>query len=144
MNKDTPPPGSPVVGLLRDLRNETATLIDKELELARTEISEKIDDLANHAIQVGVGAAVAYAGLIILLFGLADLIATILIRSGMESSMATWISRAGFGFLVAVIGGLMALRAKNALAAKNLKPQQTIDTLQEDKDWAQDKLQHST
>lgn len=143
MNSETPPSSS-IVGLLRELRTETSTLLQQEVELVKVEMTEKITELASNAVQVGIGAFVAYAGAIVLILGLADLVGTILIRMGVDSDMATWLSRAFIGIVVALIGWLMVVKAKKAIAAQSMAPEKTIQTLQENKDWAEDKIQSST
>lgn len=143
MNSETPPSSS-IVGLLRELRTETSTLLQQEVELVKVEMTEKITELASNAVQVGIGAFVAYAGAIVLILGLADLVGTILIRMGVDSDMATWLSRAFIGIVVALIGWLMVVKAKKAIAAQSMAPEKTIQTLQDNKDWAEDKIQSST
>jgi len=138
------PPSSSIVSLLRELRSETSTLLQQEVELVKTEMTEKITELASNAVQVGIGAFVAYAGAIVLILGIADLVGTILIRSGVDNDMATWLSRAIVGIVVALIGGALVLKAKKAIAAQNMAPEKTIQSLQENKDWAQEKIQSST
>lgn len=142
MNQETP--SSSVVNLLRELRSETSTLLQQEVELVKTEMTEKITELASNAVQVGIGAFVAYAGAIVLILGLADLVGTILIRMGVDADMATWLSRAFVGIVVALIGWLLVMKAKKAIAAQNISPEKTIQSLQENKEWAQDKIQSST
>jgi Putative Actinobacterial Holin-X, holin superfamily III len=138
------PPASSIVGLLRDLRAETSTLLQQEVELVKVEVTEKITELAGNAVQVGIGAFVAYAGAIILLLGLADLVGTILIRVGVDVDMATWISRALVGIVVALIGWSMIAKAKKAIAAQKIIPDKTLQSLQDSKEWVQDKIQSST
>lgn len=142
MNQE--PPSSPVVSLLRELRSETSTLLQQEVELVKVEMTEKITELANNAVQVGIGAFVAYAGAIVLILGLADLVGTILIRMGLDADMATWLSRALVGIVVALIGWLLVLKAKKAIAAQSIAPEKTIQSLQDNKEWAEDKIQSST
>lgn len=143
MNSDAHPSTS-IPALLRDLRSESATLLQQQVALAKAEISEKIIEQASNAVQVGIGAFVAYAGGIILLLGLADLVGMFLIRSGVDADMATWISRAAIGVIVALVGWILVVKAKKAISAEGITPEKTVQTLQENKDWAQDKLQQSS
>lgn len=132
------------MGLLRDLRTETATLLQQEVALAKAEMSEKASELASNAAQIGVGAFVGYAGVIILLLGLADLVGTVLARAGVDSDMATWLSRASLGIVVALVGWMMVAKAKKAISAEGITPEKTVQSLQQNKEWAEDKLQQSS
>jgi hypothetical protein len=143
MNKDSPPPPSSIVSLLRDLRDETTTLLKQEVELAKSEMAEKVSKMASNAVQLAVGGFVAYAGGIIVLLGLADLVGTLLIRAGLDGDTATWLSRALIGLIVAITGVVMLSKAKKAMSAENLVPEKTVASLQDNKQWAEQKLQET-
>jgi hypothetical protein len=133
-----------IPALLRELRDETSTLLRQEVALAKTEMNENISHLVRHAVQIAIGALVAYAGLIVLLIGLGHLIGAILVRAGIDQGVATWIAPALVGLIVAIIGAVMLTRAKHAIAHEDIVPRQTIDSLRENKQWAQNKLHHSS
>lgn len=143
MNTEAHPPSS-IAALLRELRSESATLLQQQVALAKAEMSEKLTELASNAVQVGIGAFVAYAGAIILLLGLADLVGMVLIRSGVDSDMATWLSRAIVGIVIALVGWVLVNKAKKAISTEGITPEKTVQTLQDNKEWAQDKLQQTT
>jgi uncharacterized membrane protein YGL010W len=140
----TPEPNqaNSIPALLRDLRDEASTLVRQEVALAKTELKENVAQMRHHAVQIAVGAFVAYAGLIVLLLGLASLIEAALIRSGVDPAVAHWAGQAIIGLGVAIIGWAMLARAKHALAEDDLAPRQTIASLRESKEWAQTKMHH--
>lgn len=135
------PPSLPA--LLRDLRDETTTLLRQELQLAKAELKENASHMARDAAQIAIGGAVGYAGLIVLLIGLGLLISWLLTRAGMAPDVARWLSIGGVGVIVGGIGLGMVARAKHAMTNDDLAPKQTLATMRENKDWAQSKLQHS-
>lgn len=143
MTQDTASPHS-IPALLRDLRDETSTLLRQEVTLAKTELNENINHLVRHSMQIAVGGLVAYAGLIVLLIGLGHLIGALLVRAGMDQGVANWIAPALVGLVVAIIGWMMLSRAKHAIAHEDIAPRQTIESLRENKQWAQNKLRHSS
>jgi hypothetical protein len=77
------------------------------------------------------GGALAYAGLL-------ALIATVIIV--LANVMAWWLSALIVGIVVVAIGGLMIQRGMSALKQSGIAPEQTIDTLKEDKEWARKQL----
>lgn len=129
--------------LLRDLRDETSTLLRQEVALAKAELRESATRMGNHAVQIAIGGFVAYAGVIVLLIGLGQLVSSLLVRAGMDRDLAQWLAPAAVGLVVAVIGWIMVSHAKNAINRDDIAPRQTLETLREDKTWAQNKLQHS-
>ena len=143
MTQDTASPHS-IPTLLRDLRDETSTLLRQEVTLAKTELNENFNHLIRHSLQIAVGGLVAYAGLIVLLIGLGHLIGAVLVRAGIDQGVATWIAPALVGLVVAIIGWAMLSRAKHAMAHEDLAPRQTIESLRENKQWVQNKLRHSS
>jgi hypothetical protein len=128
--------------LLKDLRDETTTLLRQEVALAKTELKENLAHLQSHVLQIAIGGFVAYAGLIVLLFGFAALIEAAMIRGGVDPNVAHWAGYGLVGLIVAVIGWFMLSKAKHAIAEDDLKPRQTITTLRENKEWVQRKLHH--
>ncbi len=132
-----------VKSLFQELRTEGALLIQKEAELAKAELSEKISSLGSHAMRITIGGAIAYAGLIVVLFALGDLARALLINAGMDANVASWVGRLAVGIVVALIGWMMFARAKKAVKSDSLVPEQTLRTLRENKQWMQNKLQHS-
>lgn len=139
-----PDPQPPSIGtLLRDLRDETTTLLRQEVALAKAELKENTSRMTAHALQIAIGGFVSYAGVIVLLIGLGLLLSSLLVRWGVDRDLAQWLAPAVVGLVVAGIGGGMIARAKRAMTHEDIAPKQTIETLRENKNWAQSKLQHT-
>lgn len=140
-----PPSAQPnsIPHLLRDLREETTTLLRQEVALAKAELKENTSRMAGHAVQIAVGGFVAYAGVIVLLIGIGHLLGAVLVRAGFDRDVATWLAPALVGLVVALVGWTMLSRAKKAIAHDDLVPRRTIDSLRRNKQWAQHKLQPS-
>src|SRR4051812_47780781 len=100
MSTETHQPNS-IVTLLQTLRDETTTLLRQEVKLAKVELTEKLSHMGRNAAQLATGGLVAYAGAILLLFGLGDLVGFALIRMDVDPNMAQWISRLIVGLIVA-------------------------------------------
>lgn len=132
-----------IAALLHELRDETTTLLRQEVALAKAEMSQKASDLSGHAAKVAIGGFVAYAGLIVLLFGLGDLLAMALLNAGLGAEFVAWLGPSIVGLVVAMIGYLMFAHARKAMAGDKLVPERTLDTLRQNKAWAQQKFRHS-
>jgi hypothetical protein len=129
--------------LLRELRSDTMTLLRQEVALAKAELSEKGTHVAKSAVKIAVGGLVAYAGLIVFLFGLAALLGAGLIRAGLDADIANWLAPSIVGLVVIGIGWAMLAKAKKALSAGDLVPEKTLQSLRENKQWAQTKFKNS-
>ena len=143
MNTEPSQPNS-IPALLRELRDETTTLLRQEVTLAKTEMKENVSRMGGHVAHIAVGGFVAYAGVIVLLIGIGHLLGALLIRAGLDAEVAQWLAPTVIGLIVAVIGWLMLSKARHAIAHDELAPRQTIDSLRENKQWANQKLHHSS
>lgn len=143
MNSETPQSSTSIVGLLQSLRDDTTTLLRQEVELAKVEVGRNVARIGSHTAEIAIGGFVAYAGLIVLLIGLGHLIGVGLARAGMDQEVAEWLAPAIVGVAIGIVGFLMMVRAKRALAEDPVAPRATVSSLKEDKDWAQSKLHPS-
>ena len=66
------------------------------------------------------------------------------VRAGLDEQVAQWLAPSIVGLLVAIIGWIMLSKAKNAIAHDGLAPRQTIDSMRDNKEWAQSKLHPSS
>jgi hypothetical protein len=142
MNPEPNPNSIP--NLLRDLRDETTTLLRQEVALAKSEMKENVSRATSHALHIAIGGFVAYAGIIVLLIGIGHLLGALLIRAGLDEEVAQWLAPAIVGLLVAIVGWIMISKAKNAMAHEDIAPRQTIESIRENKQWAQRKLHPSS
>jgi len=117
----------PLTGLLTELAQETTTLVRKEVELAKAEMSEKVNQATAGAVSLAAGGMVAFAGVIFLL-----LAATF----GLAKFMEPWLAALIVGGVVTILGVILVSMGKSKLSARNLQPNRTISTLQDDKRWA--------
>jgi uncharacterized membrane protein YqjE len=121
----------PLTGLLTELAQETTTLVRKEVELAKAEVSEKVSQATTGAVSLAAGGLVAFAGLIFLLLAVTYYLATM---------MEPWLAALIVGGVVTLIGVILVAMGKSRLNARNLQPTRTLATLQDDKRWAKDQL----
>ncbi len=115
--------------LFSELAQKTTTLVRHEVNLAKVEMGEKASRAGKHAGFLAAGGAVAYAGL------LAILAAVIIL---LNAVMPLWLAALLVGLVVAVVGYLLVRRGLDALRREDFTPQQTMETLKEDKEWAKD------
>ncbi|HEY0736436.1 MAG TPA: phage holin family protein [Herpetosiphonaceae bacterium] len=115
--------------LFSELANETTTLVRQEIQLVRTEMTQKATQAGKDVGMIGAGGALAYAGLL-------ALIAALII--GLGELIPLWLSALIVGLVVVGIGYMLIQRGLTALKQIDPKPQQTIQSLQEDKEWVKE------
>jgi hypothetical protein len=126
--------------ILRELRDESSALLHKEVELAKTEMSEKASRVGTNVGALAVGGAVAFAG------GLALLAAVItgltsLLSKVMSPGVAVWLAPLLVGIVLAVIGYGMITKAMDALKREKIAPTKTTESLKENKEWLKSRIQ---
>jgi len=121
--------------LLKELRDESTTLMRQEVALAKTEMAEKAGTYARNAASVAVGAAVLYAGVWILLLGLTCALYFILVRLGLSNLWSGVLAFAIVGGGLALVGYVLMQKGISTLKNESPVPEKTIQSLKEDKQW---------
>ena len=118
----------PVGELLKQLSQETSTLVRQELDLAKAEMAQKGKRAGMGAGMLG-GAGVA---------GLMALIAlTLCLVYALDTGMDTWLAALIVTVLWAGAAGVLALTGKSKVQeATPPVPEQTVETVKEDVQWA--------
>ncbi len=117
--------------LFAELTKESQTLVRQEIELAKVEVTGAIGKAVPNVISIIVGGLLAYAGLIVFLIGIAYLLA---------EAIDLWVATVVVGVLVLAISGFLVMKGLGGLKKTNFKPERTIHTLQEDKQWLKETI----
>ena len=117
--------------LFADLSRETTTLVRQEVELAKTEMTQKATRVLRNIGFLAIGGAIAYAGLLALIAAVIILLAMVI---------PWWLSALVVGLVIAGIGAFLIWKGLNALKQEDLVPRQTIETLKEDQEWAKEQV----
>ncbi|HEX6714613.1 MAG TPA: phage holin family protein [Thermoleophilaceae bacterium] len=119
--------------LLKQLSNETTTLVRQELELAKAEVGEK-------GKKAGVGAGMFGGAGVSALLGLGALTAALI--AALDTGMATWLAALIVGVLWLAVTGVLALQGRNKVQeATPPVPEQATASVKEDVQWAKTQAQ---
>jgi hypothetical protein len=119
--------------LFAELSQQVSTLVRKEFDLARHEVTRSVTKLGRAAAFIAAGGLLAYAGLIVLLVGLGFLLATL----GLE----TWLAMLLVGVAVIAIGGVMVWYFLNEMRKTSVVPERTVETIQDNVQWAKEQTE---
>jgi uncharacterized membrane protein YqjE len=118
----------PIGELLKQLSQETTTLVRQELELAKAEMREK-------AGKAGPGFGMWGAAGVTALLALGTLTAFLILA--LDGAMPNWLAALIVGLVYAAVAGVLYLRGKRRVEeAGSPVPQKTIETVKEDVEWA--------
>jgi uncharacterized membrane protein YqjE len=126
--------------ILKELSTETSTLLRQEVDLAKTEMSEKASRVGSNLGSVAVGGAVAFLGALALLSSVvAGLIS--LLDQFIDLEVAVWLAPLLVGIALAAVGYGLIKKALETLKRESLTPRRTTESLQENKEWLKSKIQ---
>jgi predicted phage tail protein len=117
--------------LFGQLSQDMTLLVRQEIQLARTEMSDKLSRLATNLISVAAGGFVAYLG------GLA-LVAAVILALRDLANISLAVSALIVGAVLAVIGWVMLQRGVKEMKRADLAPRRTVETLKDDVQWAKE------
>jgi uncharacterized membrane protein YqjE len=119
--------GSLISGLIKDLQE----LVRGEVQLAKTELRDDAMTAGSALGSIAAGALVGVTGFIFLMLGVTYLI---------NKELEMWLSAAIVGAVLAIIAAVLVSVGRKKLSASNFKPEQTIETLKEDREWAKQQM----
>jgi uncharacterized membrane protein YqjE len=120
--------GRSIGELLKQLSQETTTLVRQELELAKAEMAQK-------GKQAGVGAGMFGGAGASALLGLGALTAAAI--AALDAAMPLWLAALIVGLVWLAVAGVLALQGKTKVqAATPPVPEQTQESVKEDVEWA--------
>jgi hypothetical protein len=131
MNENRAMENKPLGDLFGDLAGEVSELVRKEVALAKLEIGQKAKHVGKNVGYLVVGGAVAYAAMLAVLAGIIMLL---------DKVMPNWGAALVVGVVVGVVGWLLIGKARAALEATDMTPQQTVETLKEDAAWVKQQI----
>lgn len=115
---------APSIGtLLGSLATDLQDLVRGEIKLARAELDQKLEKVLLAAIWLLGGALVAFAGLVVILQGVAAALALVL---------PTWAASLIVGVVIVAVGALFARSGLAMLSLKALTPNRVAASLQKD------------
>jgi uncharacterized membrane protein len=117
--------------LFGQLSQDMTLLVRQEIQLARTEMSDKLSRLAANLISVAAGGFVAYLG------GLA-LVAAVILALRDLANISLAVSALIVGAILGVIGWVMLQRGLKEMKRVDLAPRRTVETLKDDVQWAKE------
>jgi Putative Actinobacterial Holin-X, holin superfamily III len=117
----------PIGELVKQLAEETSTLVRQELELARAEMTQK-------GKQAGLGLGELGGAGIVALYALGALTACLI--AALALAMPVWLAALIVAVVYGIIAGVLALIGRRQLQSTSLTPERTQQTVKEDVEWA--------
>ena len=125
----------PIAELMKDLSDQTTTLVRKELELAKVELAEK-------GKKAGVGAGMFGGAGLLGVFAFGALTACIVLA--LATAIAAWLAALIVAVVYGAIAAVLALRGRTQVRrATPPIPEQAVDSTKEDVEWVKTRAKAS-
>jgi uncharacterized membrane protein YqjE len=122
--------------LVKDLANQTSTLVRQEIDLAKAEMTER-------GKRAGKGAGMLAGGAVAALLALGALTACLI--AALDLAMPTWLAALIVAVVYAAIAGVLAqVGRKQVQEAAPPVPEETIESVKEDVQWAKTRTRSAT
>ncbi|WIJ24798.1 phage holin family protein [Devosia sp. RR2S18] len=126
--------------LLGGLATDISNLFRTEIQLAKTEASEKASQAVSGLVFMGIGAVLAVGAIGVLLSAIVALGTSILVDQGFDVPIATSISAGIVTIVVALIAWMLVSKGIDAIKKTNLNMSRTTSSLSRDADMVKEKL----
>jgi uncharacterized membrane protein YqjE len=122
--------------LVKDLATETSTLVRQEIDLAKAEMTDR-------GKRAGKGVGLLAAGGVVALLALGALTACFI--TALDDAMPTWLAALIVTVVYAAIAGALAVTGRKQIReAAPPVPEQAIDSVKEDVQWAKTRTRSAT
>jgi hypothetical protein len=121
--------------LLKQLTAQTSDLVRYEVDLAKAELASARDEMVQKGKQTGKGAGMFGGAGVLALFGLAAF--TVAVILGLGTLIPEWVAALAVALAYAGVAASLASRGRQEIKeAAPLVPEETIESVQEDMQWA--------
>jgi uncharacterized membrane protein YqjE len=135
-NHSADPRDQSIGELVKDLASEASTLVRQEIDLAKAEMTDRGRRAGKGAGMLG---AAAFVGL------LAAGALTACLIAALDRAMATWLAALVVTVVLAAIAGALAMTGRKQIReAAPPVPEQAIDSVKEDVQWAKTRTRSAT
>ena len=131
----TPQDNRSLGALISELAQDTTTLVQQEVALAKAEMSEKASQVGRGISRLAIGGVILLAGLLALvdfaIYGLAELL---------PPDLSPWLGALIVGVILSAIGYVMLQNGRKEIKSTTLAPERTATSLQRDKDMVKEQI----
>jgi uncharacterized membrane protein YqjE len=117
--------------LLGQLSQDTTLLVRQELQLAKTEINEKISRAMGNVAAVATGGLVTWAGALALVAGIVLVLTQVV-------GLPAWLAALLVGAVLGITGFVMVRGALRHLRRIDPTPRRTVKTIEDDIEWVKE------
>lgn len=120
--------------LIKELGDEGSRLLREEVQLAKTEMREKIEVYERNTMKMVVGGVLLLGAFLVLLIAVNRGL-TLLLFQFMSMEVAVWLAPLILASIAGMVGWGMMQNAQKEMKEEGITPNRTVQTLREEKNW---------
>ena len=132
--------GRPLAELLGGLATDISTLFRQEVQLAKTEASEKLSETMTGLSAIAIGGVLVLGALGVFLAAVVSLLAAFMVNQGVDPTLANAFAAIIVTAIVGIAGWISISRGLNALKSNHLNMNRTAASLGRDANIVKDRL----
>jgi len=132
--------GKPLGELLGGLATDISTLFRQEVQLAKTEASEKISETMSGVGSIAIGGVLVLGALGVFLAAIVALLAVFFVNQGMDPTLSSALAAIIVTVIVGLAGWMSISKGISALKSNHLNMNRTATSLGRDADIVKERL----
>ena len=132
--------GKPLGELLGGLATDISTLFRQEVQLAKTEASEKISETMSGVGSIAIGGVLVLGALGVFLAAIVALLAAFFVNQGMDTTLSNALAAIIVTVIVGLAGWMSISKGISALKSNHLNMNRTATSLGRDADIVKERL----
>lgn len=131
---------SSLLSIVKDLRDDAATLFRQEVALAKREATGKLAAFGKNSILMGAGAFIGLYAVFFFFLSLNNLLQLGFKAAGFSADNSAWFAPLILFMLLGIAALIPIRKGIKALGKEGAAPRRTMESIREDKDWIKGKM----
>lgn len=133
-------PESSLLSIVKDLRDDTATLFRQEVALAKREVAVKFASFGRNSVLLGAGIFIGLYAVFFFFFSMNNLLEMGIRAAGFSPGNAAWFAPLLLFMILGICALIPVRKGIKAMGREGAAPRKTMDSIREDKDWIKSKV----
>lgn len=133
-------PESSLLSIVKDLRDDAATLFRQEVALAKREAAGKFASIGRNSVLLGAGIFIGLYAVFFFFLSLNNLLQMGIKAAGFSPDNSAWFAPLLLFMILGICALIPVRKGIKAMGKEGAAPRKTMETLREDKDWIKSKV----
>lgn len=133
-------PEPSLLSIVKDLRDDAATLFRQEVALAKREAAGKLASFGRNSVLLGTGIFIGLYAVFFFFLSLNNLLQMGIQAAGFSQENSSWFAPLLLFMILGICALIPVRKGIKAMGKEGAAPRKTLDSIREDKDWIKSKV----